>query len=55
MIYYTYSSHSTRERANDALETYFACGEVSEGERPRIRQHKGRWLVEFLDTCSLPY
>lgn len=42
-----YSNHSTRDRAENALEDYFADGEVSEGERPMIRNIKGRFCVLF--------
>lgn len=45
--YYSYSHHKTRERAEDALENYFAAGEISESERPEIRHISGRWAVMF--------
>ena len=32
-----YSCHKTFERAAEALEDYFATGEVCEGEHPEIR------------------
>lgn len=35
-IYFAYSFHRTRERANDALESYFASGEICDAERPEI-------------------
>ena len=45
--YYAYSWHSTRQKAEDNLENYFAEGIVSEGERPRIRFERGMYGVEF--------
>ena len=36
MSYFIYSTHRTRDAANEALETYFANGEICEAERPYI-------------------
>ena len=45
--YYSYSTHSTMERAEAALEDYFTSGEVCEAEDPHIRKIEGRWCVLF--------
>jgi hypothetical protein len=46
---YTYSEHRTRRAAETALEHYFACGEVSCGEKPEIiRDENGRYAVTLL-------
>lgn len=37
---YVYSSHKTRDRAEDALEDMFASGDVCEGERPMIEARR---------------
>ena len=42
---YRWSSHKTRERAEQSLEDDYADGAVSAGERPRIepvKDHRGR-------------
>ncbi len=44
-IRYVWARAKTFERANELLEDSFACGEVSEGEAPRIeakRDHRGK-------------
>lgn len=48
-MYYTYSRHRTREAAEAALEDYYAYGETSDAERPRIIREQGRWAVQFFD------
>jgi hypothetical protein len=49
-MYYTYSRHRSRDAAESALEEYFATGEVSDGEWPRIKYERSRgWLVQFYD------
>ncbi len=46
--YFPYSWHSTRAKAEAALESYFAQDIVSEGERPIIeRRGKNAWAVMF--------
>jgi hypothetical protein len=47
-IYFPYSRHSTRARAEAALESYFAEDIISEGERPRIEKHGKFYCVMFL-------
>jgi hypothetical protein len=42
---YDYSSHKTRDAAEMALEHYYAAGEVSECERPRIERRGARYVV----------
>jgi hypothetical protein len=42
---FTYSTHKTRDAAEMALEDYFATGEVSEGDCPRIEARNGRYLI----------
>jgi hypothetical protein len=42
---YIYSKHKTREGAERALEEFFATGEVSEGERPRVERVGSRFYV----------
>jgi hypothetical protein len=49
-MYYTYSRHKTQHDAEEALEDYWAYGEVGPLERPRVRFAKGRWIVEFFDA-----
>lgn len=44
---FVYSWHATRERAENALENYFAAGEVSPGERPAIVKRGAHWGVEL--------
>ena len=39
-MYFVYSQHKTREHAETALEGYFANGEISEGERPKIETQR---------------
>lgn len=46
-LMFVYSSHATRDRAESALEDYFAEGDVSSGERPIIRKIAGAWRVLF--------
>jgi uncharacterized membrane protein len=47
MSYFVYSRHATRERAEMALEDYYATGEISESERPYITHIRNRWCVMF--------
>ena len=54
-IRYTYSTHKTRDRANDALEGYFAAGEVSASERPQVEHESGRYLVTLCDLNLTAY
>lgn len=42
---FSYSSHKTRERAEMALEDYYATGEVSESEVAAIRSYRARFHV----------
>lgn len=35
-MYFTYSTHKTLQKAQDALEHYFASDQVCEAERPYI-------------------
>lgn len=48
-IRFEYSRHKTEERAERALEDYFATGEVSLGDAPRIERRNTpsgiRWVV----------
>jgi hypothetical protein len=46
-MFYVYSSHSTRAKAEAALEDYFATGDVSECELygDWIKCIQGRWCV----------
>jgi hypothetical protein len=47
MLWFAYSSHKTLDRASDALEDYYATGEVSDGDQPRIvelRDHRRKLL-----------
>lgn len=44
---FVYSWHATRERAENALENYFAAGEVLPGERPAIIKRGAHWGVEL--------
>jgi hypothetical protein len=37
---FAYSVHKTREAAEQALENYFANGEICEAERPRIETQR---------------
>jgi hypothetical protein len=37
---FVYSHHTTLEKAQAALEHYFAAGEVCEGEHPTIERRK---------------
>ena len=46
-MYFIYSYHSTRARAEAALESYFAEDVICEGERPRIERHGKSWCVMF--------
>jgi hypothetical protein len=46
-LYFVYSFHKTRAKAEQALETYFASGIVSEGERPRVARCGKAWAVMF--------
>ena len=45
--YYSYSHHATRDRAESALDRYFATGEVCEAERPAVYRIGSRWCVMF--------
>ena len=47
--YYTYSKHTSREKAEAALEDDFASGEILLGERPRITFKQGRYCIEMVD------
>jgi hypothetical protein len=42
---YVYSCHKTRDRAESALEHYYACGEISQCERPRIERHGDHYAI----------
>lgn len=44
--------YKTLEKAQDALETMFANGEVSLGEHPKIVSYNGKYAVE-LDGISV--
>jgi hypothetical protein len=46
-MFYVYSSHSTRAKAEAALEDYFATGDVTESELygDWIKCIQGRWCV----------
>lgn len=47
-LYRLYSWHRSRQNAADALESYFAAGEISAGEGPRVAPMKrGFWGVYF--------
>jgi hypothetical protein len=39
-MYFIYSQHKTRELAEQALEGYFANGEISEAEHPKIERQR---------------
>jgi len=53
--YYAYSFHRTYDAAGEALEEYFATGEICAAEQPQIaptadrklRQSKAQWAVMF--------
>lgn len=45
--YYSYSHHTTRDRAESALDEYFATDQVCEAERPEIVRIDGRYAVMF--------
>ena len=47
MVYFVYSTHSTRERAELALESYFAEDIITESERPKIEKHGKYYAVMF--------
>ena len=50
-MFYTYSTHKTRDAALDAIEQYFNCAEISECDDPRVvRLANGRWAVEIRDN-----
>jgi hypothetical protein len=44
-IRYVYGAFTSREKAGDALENYYADGVVSACEMPRI-EYKGAWIPE---------
>jgi hypothetical protein len=46
-MYFVYSGHKTRKRAEVALEDYFATGKISEGEHPYIERRGNRYCVLF--------
>ena len=46
-MYFVYSTHKTREAAEDALDDYFANGEICAAERPYITKLGKRWAVMF--------
>ena len=46
-MYFIYSSHSTRARAEAALDGYFAIDLITEGERPMIERRGKCWCVLF--------
>jgi hypothetical protein len=46
-VYFIYSYHSTRARAEAALESYFAEDIITEGESPRIEKHGKSYCVMF--------
>ena len=46
-MYFIYSYHSTRARAEAALDAYFAEDIICEGELPRIERHGKSWCVMF--------
>jgi hypothetical protein len=39
-MYFVYAHFETKFQAEDALERYFANGEICEAERPRIERRK---------------
>ena len=47
MLYFVYSYHSTRARAEAALDSYFAEDIITEGEQPRIEKRGKSWCVLF--------
>ena len=51
---FVYSAHTTREKAEAALQQYFANREVCEAERPRVERRRERdtrrWCVLFPDA-----
>lgn len=49
MTYFTYSRHATESAAYWAIEDYFATGEISECDRPRVVREAGKWAVQLLD------
>jgi hypothetical protein len=54
MSRYIYSNHRTQELANAALEHFFATGEISEAEHPRV-ERRGKWWSVTLPECCARY
>ena len=42
---FVYFACKSRSRCEDVLESMFACGEVSEGEFPKIERRGYRWCI----------
>lgn len=51
MSYFVYSTHKNYDAAYAAVECYYASGEISECDDPRIvRLPEGRYAVELRDN-----
>jgi hypothetical protein len=49
-MFFVYSSHRSYDAAYAAIEMYYASGEISECDDPRITRDGDRWLVELRDN-----
>lgn len=54
-IRYIYSTHKTRDNAENYLDNLFAAGEVSQSELPRVEKIQKTWCVTLCDTALSAY
>lgn len=55
MSRFDYATFRDWTRANDALEDWFATGEISEGEHPEIEQRETDNGTRFVVTMMIAY
>ncbi len=48
---YIYSRHSTEALAYRVLEDFYARGEVSEGEQPRVEKRGFWWCITLIESA----
>ena len=51
--YYTYSKHSTKQKALDAIENYYSDGDISESDAVKIVISHGVYLVQLLEVTYI--
>jgi len=54
-IRYEYSTHRTRDAADQALDNYLATDICSEAEHPRVERKGKVWAVTLRDTALSAY